>query len=130
MSNEAGARQKRRDVQKKIDQLLFRQRLKRLALVALGVLALGAVGVFVLYEETVSVDRVVQVREVEGTVVSARRVATRRGGFQLYVQLDEGKSVRAVSRLAQVPYAGERARLAEIRRKSGITNYVVRQLYP
>ncbi len=113
------------DVKKRLDRLIFMQRLKY-TLVATGVIiAVLGVLLFVGYEQTIRIDKVVATTSIGGTVTQAKPGAGRKGGFRLKVSLDDGRSVGAVSFLPGFPFKGERLSLNEIVHKSGKKDFIV-----
>ena len=118
------------DTQRRLDRLLFWQRL-RVGLIAGAALA-GAIAVFVFlaYEQTANLDKVVKSRELGGIVTGAKRGYSRRAGYSVSIRLDRGGDISAVSRLAVVPVKGEHVRVKEALHASGNKTYSVRELLP
>ena len=120
----------RSETQRRLDRLLFREKLRK-GLIGAGVLAvLVAAFGFFAYEQTATLDKVVDTRELGGLVTGAQRSYARRGGFTVYVRLDKGGDITAISRLAAIPVKGEHARVSEALHASGNRTYTVRQLLP
>ena len=118
------------ETQLRLDKLLFREKLRK-GLIAGGVLAATvAVLGFFAYEQTSTIDPVVGKHEVAGVVTGAKRSYARRGGFSVFVRLDKGGDITAISRLAVIPVKGEHARVMEIAHASGNKTYTVRELLP
>jgi len=118
------------DLQRRLDRLLLRQRLR---IVLLTVAALGgfaAVFAFITYEQTATIDQVVETRYVSGIITGVRRSYSRRGGYSVSIRLESGRDISAISRLAAIPVRGEHVRVMEIVHASGKKNYAVRQLLP
>ncbi len=113
------------DVKKRLDRLIFMQRLKY-TLVATGV-AIAVLGFlfFVGYEQTIRMDKVVATTNIDGTITQIKPGSGRKGGFRLKVSLDDGRSVGAVSFLPGFPFKGERLTLNEIIHKSGKKDFIV-----
>ncbi len=112
------------DVKKRLDRLIFMQRLK-IGLIALGIaIAVSALLIFVGYEQTINIDKVVSSTPVKGEIVSIIRGAGRKSGYILSVKLDDGRKVQAVSRLPRAPIAGERLVLKEAMHESGQKSYM------
>ncbi len=114
---------------RKLDRLIFLQRLKYGAMAAAVALGIAAFVLFVAYEEEVRVDKVVAMTKVHGTIVEARRQNGRNGTYRLTVRLDNGRSIKTVSLLKSgIPYVGEPVDLQETEHKSGRRNYAVTRL--
>ncbi len=111
------------DVKKRLDHLILMQRLK-IGLVALGVaFAIAGLLIFVGYEQTINIDKVIAKTPMKGTIVKVTRRAGRKGGYILQVKLKDGRSVKAFSRLPRVPFARDRLTLMQATHESGKKTY-------
>jgi len=116
----------RPETKKKLDHIIFMQRL-RYAAIAGGIgLALLAFMLFMAYQEEAAVDKVTATAAVHGEIIDARRGHGRNSVYKLIVKLDDGRSVKAVSLLsAGAPVHGDRIDLNEMTHQSGRRNYSV-----
>jgi len=116
--------------EKRLDQLIFRQRLKYAAMALSGAFAVLAFMLFVGYWEEKNVDRVIRSAPVHGIIEQAR---LKQGGsniYQLRVRLEDGRFIKAYSlRSAGIPYRGERIDLVEMVHRSGLKDYRVTHLF-
>ena len=111
------------ETKKRMDHLLFMQRLK-IGLIAAAVIAsILGIMVFVGYEQTIHTDKVTSTAILDGTIIDAKRGVSRSAGFKLTVKLDDGKIVESVSMLPAIPYKGERLTVRQIVHQSGRVNY-------
>jgi len=113
------------DVKKRLDRLILKQRLKYGFVAILIIIAVSSFLLFVGYEQTIHIDKVVATTTLGGSVTQVKRGAGRKSGFKVKVKLDDGRQVNAVSFLARVPFRGERLSVNEIAHKSGRKNFVV-----
>jgi len=117
------------ETKKRLDRMIFMQRLKYGAIAGgIGVALLGFM-MFMAYEEEAQVDKVVSNYSVHGTVVQAKIGLGRGSSYNLSVRLDDGRMVKTISqRSAGIPFKGEQVDLTELVRRSGNKNYVVKRL--
>jgi len=117
------------ETKKRLDRMIFMQRLKYGAIAGGIAVALLGFMMFMAYEEDARVDKVVSNHSVHGTVVLAKIGLGRGNSYNLSVKLDDGRTVKTISpRSAGIPFKGEQVDLTELVRRSGNKNYVVKRL--
>ncbi|MEZ5923584.1 MAG: hypothetical protein R3D57_04285 [Hyphomicrobiaceae bacterium] len=115
----------RADRERALMRLVWVERIKRWGIaVAAAAIIFGAY-VFLTYERTSLIDKTIETATLDGTVVSADRSLSRRGGFTVHVRLDDGQEVDAVSFLAFMPAPGAHAEVRMARHQSGLITYDV-----
>jgi len=114
------------DTQRRLDGLLFRQRLRVILLAGAASAILITAFIFIAYERTAAIDTVVETHELGGIVTGARRSYSRRGGYSVSIRLERGRDISAISRLAAVPLNGKHVRVVESVHASGKKTYAVR----
>lgn len=113
---------------RRLDRMVWMQRLKILVPSVAVVLILGGAYVWVLAEKIGRVDAVTETHLVAGTVAGTPRLAGRSGAFRVHVRLRDGSEVDADSRLPQPPHDGERVELRASGHKSGRVTYALVRL--
>jgi hypothetical protein len=113
---------------RKLERMIWMQRLKVLVPSVAVVLVLGGVYVWVMAEKIAQVDAVTDTHTVSGMVEGMPRLTGRRGAFQFHVRLQDGSEVDVASRLPQPPHDGERVELRASDHKSGRVTYAVLRL--
>lgn len=113
---------------RKLERMIWMQRLKVLVPSVALVLLLGGVYVWVMAEKFSQVDVTTRTHLVAGTVTETPRLTGRRGGFLVHVRLPDGEEVDAASRLPQPPHAGEHVELRAASHKSGRVTYALVRL--
>ncbi len=117
------------EARKKLDHLIFMQRVKFAGMVAsIGMTVLGLM-LFIGYAGEQKIDKVTTTTAVHGTILQARIQSGGTNIYQLQVKLDDGRSIKTYSqRSAGIPYKGEQVDLTEMLHKSGLKNYKVTHL--
>jgi hypothetical protein len=112
------------DKARRLSRLVWRDRVRRvLPLVAIAVVLIAAVAYFT--ERSVDrIDRTVDVKVLDGTVVSIKRSVAARGTI-LMVHLGDGRDVEAFSLSRLTPEAGTHVVINEARHASGRSSYEV-----
>ncbi|HHK73950.1 MAG TPA: hypothetical protein ENJ57_02155 [Rhizobiales bacterium] len=112
------------EVKKRLDHLIFMQRLK-IGLIALA-LAIGVASllIFVGYEQTVNIDKVIARTPLRGEVLKVTRKGGRKGGYILQIRLKDGSSVQGFSRLPRIPFVGDHMTLMRATHESGQKSYL------
>ena len=114
---------------KRLDKLIFQQRLKMAGLALAIGLAILAFMLFMGYEEEAHVDKVTARSTLTGIITTALRTHGRRGGYKLRIDLNNGPSITTFSPLSTgLPYRGEQVVLQEVSHKSGRKTYIVKKL--
>lgn len=113
---------------RKLQRLIWMQRLKLWGPLVAIVLAVFGGFVWATAEKAARVDPTVEIHMVGGEVMRASRVPGRGGGFRVHVRLEGGKEVDALSRLPRPPYAGEPVKLRAAAHESGRVTYTVARL--
>ncbi len=97
------------EARKKLDHLIFMQRVKVAAIG--GGIGLSVLGVmlFIGYTEEQRIDKVTTSTQVHGTILQAQLQGGSSNSYQLSVKLDDGRFVKTYSqRSAGIPYKGNR----------------------
>ncbi len=117
------------ETKKRMDHLIFMQRLKYGAMAGgIGLVVLSFM-LFMGYEQQAQIDKVTATRMVHGTILEANLARSGNASYNLTVRLDDGRSVKMVSQRASgIPYKGEQLDMKEVAHKSGRKNYIVTQL--
>lgn len=113
---------------RKLERMIWMQRLKVLVPSVAVVLVLGGVYAWVMAEKIARVDAVTQTHVVAGTVEGTPRITGRRGAFQVHVRLQDGNEVDVSSRLPQPPHNGEHVELRASDHESGRITYALMRL--
>ena len=115
----------RADRERALTRLIWIERIKRSAIAVLAAGTIFGAYVFLTYERTTLIDQTVETAMLDGTVVSAERSLSRKGGYVVHVKLDDGKQIDAVSLLAFMPAPGAHAEVKMARHQSGLVTYNV-----
>ncbi len=117
------------ETKKRLDHMIFMQRLKYGAMAGLAGVALLALMVFMAYEGEQRVDKVTARHHVQGIIEQVKRAQGRNNRYKLLVKLESGQRVKTTSLLSTgIPFKGERIDLTELQHKSGNKNYMVNRL--
>jgi hypothetical protein len=113
------------DKARRLSALIWRDRLRRWGPVFLAALALFGAFTFYLTQQVGRLDRTLDVRVHEATVLKIKRPGTARAGAVVQVHLDDGRDVDAIAavRLAAVP--GAHVTVSEARHASGRSTFDV-----
>jgi hypothetical protein len=112
----------REETRKRLERTLWRERLKKVALAGVGVIAIGLYFLFEEYD-----GRVENVR-VPGTVASVGPLNTNstklvENGLSVGVDLDAGRRVTVLVLKKSEPHVGDHVQITEHRHLTGRTTY-------
>src|SRR5262245_16172147 len=103
---------------RRLSALVWRERARRWLPALVGVLALAGAAIYMRSSQAQRVDRTLEVREREGTVVSIKQGGSR-GASVIRVHLGDGRDVDAHSASRLVLPLGSHIVLSESRHASG-----------
>jgi len=117
------------EARKKLDHLIFMQRLKMASIADnIGLAVLGFM-LFIGYTEEQRIDKVTTSIAVHGTIMQADLQHGASNSYLLRVRLEDGRLIKTYSqRSAGIPYKGEQVVLTEMLHKSGLKNYKLTRL--
>jgi hypothetical protein len=109
---------------RQLSRLVWRDRLRRAAPLAIAVIVILSVVAYVTEVQVSHVDRTVDVKVHEATVLAVKRSVSR-GAAVVQVHLDDGRDVDAVSVLRITPHAGSHVVVNEAKHASGRLSFDV-----
>jgi len=109
---------------RRLTRLIWRDRARRWLPVIAMVLVLAGAFAFMTELQIGRIDRTVDVKVHEGTVLDVKHAASR-GAAVLHVHLDDGRDIDALSALRLAPAAGAHVVINEGRHASGRLTYDV-----
>jgi hypothetical protein len=107
---------------RRLTALVWRQRARRWLPIAAVLVALTVAFSYYFGSQLARIDRTVDVREHDATVIGISRGGAR-GSSIVHVHLDDGRDVDAVTTLRVVPPKGGHVIVAEARHASGRLTY-------
>jgi hypothetical protein len=120
----------RAERERALTRLIWVQRLKTWGTAVGAAIAIFGAYVLLTYERTASIDTTIETATLDGTVVSAQRGLSRKGGFSVHVKLDDGTEIEAMSYLSFMPVPGAHAEVRRAKHQSGLITYDVARLDP
>jgi hypothetical protein len=109
---------------RQLSRLVWRDRLRRAAPLAIAVVVILSAVAYVTEVQVSHVDRTVDVKVHEATVLAVKRNVSR-GAAVVQVHLDDGRDVDAVSVLRITPHAGAHVVVNEAKHASGRLSFDV-----
>jgi hypothetical protein len=114
---------------RQLSALVWRERLKRLLPVAIGIVLLAGVFTYFNMQQLARVDQTVEVKQHDGTVTGHKGATGARGASILQVHLDDGRDVEAFSTFRVPPANGSHVTVSEARHASGRLTYDIVHLF-
>ena len=108
---------------RKLTQLIWRERMKRIAAVAVVAAVLGGAAVYLNYERALKADPTVNVVQVEAIVIPGVAGRPIRKGSIFHARMADGHDIDAWSANGFAPAPGARVLLGEAHHKSGKLSY-------
>ena len=109
---------------RQLSRLVWRDRVRRAAPLAIAVVVILSVVAYVTEVQVSHVDRTVDVKVHEATVLAVKRNVSR-GAVVVQVHLDDGRDVDALSVLRVTPHAGSHVVVNEAKHASGRLSFDV-----